>query len=91
MREEKCYFCGTKTIRFHEHYYFCPECSAIYTYLIIQQSSCTHITTGVDFPTVIRVPWYKKVRDNKIYIRDDYKDDNQRCSVCSKICVADGW
>jgi len=86
-REEKCYFCGENTIRFHEHYHFCPDCSAIYTYLIVLKSRCEHIKERT--PTVIRQPWYKEVREGKAYIED--LDKWQKCSICGRACTADGW
>lgn len=79
----KCYFCGEDTVRFHEHYFFCPECSAIYTYLIVWSSKCSHIKEGI--PTVLREPWYADLRNKKAYIKDE------KCSICHKECVADGW
>lgn len=87
ISNKKCYFCGKeKTIRFHEHYTFCPDCSAIYTNLMIQETNCDHIKDGVVVAT--REPWYKKSR--KIpFIKE--KGDIQECSVCGKRCIADGW
>ena len=91
IREEKCYFCDKSTVRFHEHYHFCPECSAIYTYLIVWKSNCKHIKDRM--PTVIREPWYKELRmdDKKPYIVDTKASGKQTCSVCNKPCTSDGW
>ena len=45
MMKEKCYFCGNnRTIGFKEHYIFCPNCSAIYTFMIVQRKTCDHIS-----------------------------------------------
>lgn len=84
---EKCYFCGKDAIKFHEHYYFCPECSAIYTYLIVWKSNCKHIKDRI--PTATRPPWYKDVRESKAYIEE--VGENHRCSICKKPCSVDGW
>lgn len=88
ISNEECYFCGKKeTIRFHEHYTFCPDCSAIYTVSIIQRSGCEHIDRGV--PEVLRAPWYKEAR-KKPYITEEV-EGIQRCSICQATCIADGW
>lgn len=87
---EECYFCGQpNTVGFKEHYTFCPNCSAIYTFLIIQESHCDHIDPDKDIPCVERIPWYKSAR-NKVYIIKDTNGD-QRCSICDSVCMADGW
>lgn len=84
---KKCYFCGKEeTITFNEHYTFCPDCSAIYTKLMIQESDCDHVKDGV--PVAIREPWYASCR-NILFIKEN--DDEQKCSVCGKPCIADGW
>ena len=83
-----CYFCGNEeTILFHEHYTFCPNCSAIYTDLMIQESNCDHVKSGV--PVALREPWYAKNR-NVPFIKEDVLGF-QKCSVCGKPCIADGW
>jgi len=90
ITDEKCYFCGQpKVVRFNEHYTFCPNCAAIYTYLMIQKSNCKHIKDGI--PLLIHMRWVKK--DIKPYIYEEQLDDGeiQRCSICGKICIADGW
>lgn len=84
---DKCYFCNNEeTVLFQEHYIFCPNCSAIYTDLMIQESNCDHIKNGV--VVAIREPWYAKNR-NVLFIKE--KNNEQECSVCGKPCVADGW
>jgi len=87
---DKCYFCGEETVRFHEHYHFCPECSAIYTYLIVQKSHCKHIKDRT--PTVMREPWYKDLRMNskKPYIMEE-TNGSKTCSICNRPCSSDGW
>ena len=88
ISDRECYFCGKKeTIRFHEHYTFCPNCSAIYTTSTIQQSGCKHIKDGI--PEAIRAPWYKESR-KKTYITEEV-EGVQICSVCGKECISDGW
>jgi len=82
-----CYFCDNEeTILFHEHYVFCPNCSAIYTDLMILESNCKHVENGV--PVALREPWYTKNR-NTPFIKEE--GDMQKCSVCGKTCIADGW
>ena len=84
---EKCYFCNNEeTVLFNEHYTFCPNCSAIYTDLMIQESNCEHIKNGI--PVAVREPWYKGSR-NVPFIKEE--GDMQKCSVCGKLCIADGW
>lgn len=84
--KKKCYFCDNKRlIKFREHYYFCPECSCIYTYMIIQESHCKHTKDRI--PVVNREPWYKEIR-NKAYIKEGKL---QICSKCGAKCIADGW
>jgi hypothetical protein len=84
---DNCYFCNNEeTTLFHEHYTFCPNCSAIYTNLMIQESSCDHVKDGV--PVTLREPWYEENR-NVPFIKE--KGDEQECSVCGKSCIADGW
>jgi hypothetical protein len=93
---EPCYFCSQPSIiKFSEHYYFCPECSSIYTKNIVFESSCDHIKDGI--PTIVRKPWFKKVMEGKAYITDgEYYsfgkiNDKQVCSICNARCEAHGW
>jgi hypothetical protein len=80
----KCALCGyIETVPFHEHYTFCPDCSAIYTQMIVQEKNCDHIKD--DTVVVEREPWYKSTREETIYIFED------ACSVCKKKAIADGW
>lgn len=100
---EDCYFCGQpRMIRFDEHYYFCPNCSAIYTFNIIIEANCNHIDSNKRIPIVSRVPsriinqWGdgQLIRISpsvgKVYIEEDDHCD-QTCSVCHQPCIADGW
>lgn len=81
---ESCVFCNNLSIvLFHEHYIFCTNCSAIYTNMILQNSSCEHINNNS--VVVERLPWYKQVIDNVAYIKDG------KCSICGKDAVSDGW
>ena len=103
-KNKKCYLCNSKgLVKFNEHYYFCPECSCIYTYAIIMESNCNHIQENHSLyiqsnysdpvkepiPTVIRDSWYKTIKD-KVYIIEG-EDDSQTCSICGAECIADGW
>lgn len=88
--DEECYFCGQpRTIRFDEHYYFCPNCTALYTFFMIKKTKCKHITK--DTPFLLRKPyWHTNMKDKK-YIYEDDDGETQRCSECNAECIADGW
>lgn len=99
---DPCYFCGNdKTIIFKEHYYFCPNCSAIYTFNAILESNCKHIDPQKEIPCVSRMPmliineWRKSTLARKspalgkVYIVE--YDGKQVCAVCGALCMADGW
>jgi hypothetical protein len=97
-RNKPCYFCGSKeTVRFHEHYTFCTNCSAIYTFLMVRESNCNHMKDGV--PLVEHGSWYSFDPRTKPYIyakyeREEYGDGDgvfHHCSICHESCVADGW
>lgn len=83
---ERCFFCGEYTTIIDEHYHYCPHCYAIYTYLIVHETNCDHITD--DCPTVMRVPEFKLADDPYIVNKSD---EDMECSVCGAQCVADGW
>jgi hypothetical protein len=91
--EEECFFCKQpRTVAFNEHYTFCPNCSAIYTFMMIykDKDTCSHITG--DEPTVIKKPIYKSVRDKiHIYKGGDVVPNNYHCSYCRNIVYVDGW
>jgi len=88
MEDEKCPFCGKgPLVHFHEHYYFCTDCTVMYTEMIVHKSDCEHIKEGV--LTVHREPWYKDAR-NKVYIKI-MRNGGQECSLCGAACLADGW
>jgi len=87
ITHEKCYFCGQpRTILFSEHYIFCPNCSVIYTNMILQESGCDHITK--DTPYISKKPWYTY---SKAYIHDTDDLKKQVCSICGAECESDGW
>lgn len=89
VSKETCYFCGNRGgIGFKEHYFFCPYCSAIYTSMIVQRKSCNHITK--DTPVTERPPWFKVFR-LKPHILTVNGNVTQKCSICSKSVLADGW
>lgn len=87
--EGKCHFCNeVELIRFGEHYIFCPNCSVIYTTMVLQSTSCEHIKEYT--PAVSNDSWFPKYREMRTYIK--YKSyDDQKCSVCGAPCEADGW
>ena len=89
--EGSCFFCRNQAlVKFHEHYLFCPDCSAIYTQNCIIDSVCGHIKGRT--PTVIREPWYKNKRENADpYITETPITHRRICSVCAEEVVADGW
>jgi len=99
--DEECYFCKHPvTVLFNEHYNFCPNCSAICTFPMVQEINCTHINKRT--PVAERPPWYREYRESKPYIYEEsaefkrhslYEEDGviQKCSVCHAECVADGW
>lgn len=87
--EKPCYFCGNeRTIGFGGHYIFCPNCSAIYTFMILWDA-CSH---AADAPVLIRYPWFDD-KLNKPFIYAALLDDQYpyRCSECDAIIVAEGW
>jgi len=85
---ERCYFCKESgLIHFHEHYHFCPECSAIYTFMITSETNCSHIKSGV--PVAERVPWFKSDREANVYIDVDHH--GHWCSVCRTPVKVGGW
>lgn len=82
-----CYFCGSTTVRFAEHWKFCPECAAIYTNMIIWEKNCKHIKDRT--PVARSDCWFKNVRDKKVYIKE--VNGVYVCSKCGKPVEADGW
>jgi len=100
--DEKCYFCDHPiTVLFNEHYNFCPDCSAIYTFPTVHKTDCSHIRDNI--PVAERPPWYKEYRDAKPYIYEEssvfkrhslYEEIEgvtQKCSICHAECTADSW
>ncbi len=89
ITKNKCYFCNAEeTIRFNEHWRFCPECSAIYTYMLVLKTGCGHIHEGS--PVVLNRCWFKNHRRTKVYIKY-VNAEIQKCSRCWAHCEADGW
>lgn len=86
IQEKSCYFCNhTKVILFQEHYIFCPDCTAIYTFMTIQKAFCEHIENA---PVIYRHPWFD--RDTpKPFIYAALLDDQSpyRCSECDRAVV----
>lgn len=82
---DKCYFCDhEETLVFNEHYTFCPECSAIYTSMMVIEG-CDHIQGNAII--ALRKPWWKDFKTDKPFIDEDC----EVCSICGTGCVADGW
>ncbi len=89
--KQVCFFCKQKGIvKFREnHMHFCPDCSAIYEYMIEQEKGCAHLVEDKS-PIATRLPWYKEARENaKPYIVES-EDGTQTCSVCNAECIFDG-
>jgi nicotinate-nucleotide adenylyltransferase len=89
--EDSCFFCrNQKMVHFNEHYLFCPDCSAIYTFNCFVRPICDHVTK--DSPTVEREPWYKNKRESaNPYIKETPITHRRICSVCAEEVEADGW
>lgn len=86
--DEKCYFCGhEQTVIFNEHYTFCPECSAIYTSMMVIEG-CDHIKSNAVI--ALRKPWFKDFKCDKPYIEEG-DEGNEVCSECGLSVIADGW
>jgi hypothetical protein len=89
-QDKPCYFCGhPQTIGFHEHFIFCPDCSAIYTFMLILEAVCDHVEKA---PVIYRHPWFDR-DTNKPFIYAATLDDQYpyRCSECDALVLADGW
>ncbi len=87
IEDKECYFCHqNKTIRFSEHYTFCPNCSAIYTYYRIVKSTCEHIKGGIPFAD--RLPCFESLIKTPCYIRVGKK---YVCNTCQNVVKTNGW
>jgi len=65
---KKCYFCDQpRTILTNEHCIFCPNCMALYTFMLVRESNCEHIKNGV--PTVRHSPY--KYKTDKVHVYGD--------------------
>lgn len=83
-----CYFCKSpEIIRFKEHWRFCPDCAAIYTWMVLLKIGCGHINAAT--PVVVSDCWYTKDRRAKTFIKENNR--GQVCSTCGESCEADGW
>lgn len=95
--QKKCYFCDSpELLRYHEHYYFCPGCTVLYTYLLIHDTECKHISVYAHIPTTIRTPWFDGYAHTKpgglnLHIWQGYDDELYYCSVCHAMVNCDGW
>lgn len=89
--EDACHFCQhPATVLFNEHYTFCPNCSAIYTVMSVEQG-CAHFQDGESGVLAERVPWYSDDREGKVYATETGEDDSMLCSICHKHVILDGW
>lgn len=92
MNTNKCYFCSSKNLVFtNEHYIFCRDCMALYTFMEILESNCKHISNNT--PVCLHAPVYKILRNRRPYIviSPENRLPEQYCSICTKKCIADGW
>lgn len=94
LSAKPCYFCGADTLRFKEHYTFCPNCAVIYTNYIKHTKECDHVKDGT--PNVLHPCWFKKEREAKIHLIRPPKGqqiswDEWRCSKCDASAECDGW
>ncbi|MGD9158304.1 MAG: hypothetical protein PVG39_07860 [Desulfobacteraceae bacterium] len=89
----KCYFCDSEDIVIaNEHYTFCRNCMALYTFMIVHEKDCDHINQGC--PLAMHEPVYKSVREGKPYIAKERVEENRSETFCSKCCAyvyVDGW
>ena len=89
LLERECPFCKCKgTFGFKEHYYFCPNCTAIYTYCMLQKSNCKHMIR--DIPIAEREPWFPKVREESVYVKELTKKTTAKCGLYNYRC-SDTW
>jgi hypothetical protein len=87
--EEPCPFCGSPTTwRYQEHYSTCSICEAEWTECIVLESNCSHIKEHA--VVCDKLPRLK----TELLIEFPYvveAEEQQKCSVCGKEVVADGW
>lgn len=87
--EEECPFCGQdRTVLFDEHFYFCPNCTTIYTFPILEKTECDHLPK--DPPLVLRLGnkkrWKPEVEPYAIE-----GEMSAECSVCGLATTFGGW
>jgi len=93
--EKSCYFCGLEELfTTNEHYYFCPDCMALYTFLIVHKGcgsvgNCVPVNSRI--PTAFHPPRYKAAK-KKVFIKDSITfKDRWCCSKCGGEVMVDGW
>ena len=93
--KDACYFCGHKELfATNEHYYFCPDCMALYTFLIVHKGcgsvgNCVPVNSRI--PTAFHPPRYKAAK-KKVFIKDSITfKDRWCCSKCGGEVMVDGW
>ena len=83
--KEPCPFCKEEeTLRFNEHYNFCPNCTAIYTDMMVERS-CEHFDK--DALVVTREPGLRGLKYDVTFI----DANSQRCNKCKTLCNLGGW
>ena len=91
--KKACHFCShEEVLAFNEHFYFCPNCAALYTFPIIWWKKCEHIKNRI--PLALNKPCYKEAQE-KVHISKEVSvfdgTDFMCCSNCGMECHADGW
>lgn len=87
--KEQCPFCKyEETFVFAGHYTLCPNCSAIYTEMMVVEGCEHHKDSAL---VVSREPWFTEIRE-KARVETPYVlEDRMLCSKCYKPVNADGW
>ncbi|KKM80503.1 hypothetical protein LCGC14_1339270 [marine sediment metagenome] len=82
--KRKCYFCDQpRTVQFDEHFIFCPNCSAIYSEQILQESHCKHFSGDSAIVVEFEPLFYPA--------KKPYVVGGDICSECGTNVWADGW
>ena len=88
-----CPFCKQETtVGFNEHYHFCPNCTAIWTSMIVVRG-CKHLIKNKSALFTERESWFKKTHknDSAPYAFEAGGMGNRFCSKCRAQVILDGW
>jgi hypothetical protein len=88
-QDKPCYFCGhPQTVGFKDHFVFCPNCLAVYTFVMVHEAKCEHVKVGT--PAMIRLPdAFVAIEDKEFFYGT--RDGQYRCATCDTESVIDGW